>query len=81
MAVRPTPAPIASKPLPWSKDVVAQVRAVAAALCASLAPLGLDDLAARFTARGPWKKRLPRLLDMLVALGHAHKQDDRCTNG
>ena len=73
--------PIASKPLPWPKDAVAQVRAVADALCASPAPLPLDDLAARFAARGPWKKRLPRLLDMLVALGHAHKQDDRCTNG
>jgi hypothetical protein len=60
---------------------VAQVRAVADALSASPVPLSLDDLAARFTARGPWKKRLPQLLDMLVALGRAHQQDGRYTGG
>ena len=31
----------------------------------------LDEIAARFTSRGPWKKRLPALLDMLVAVGRA----------
>ncbi|WP_279513050.1 hypothetical protein [Luteimonas yindakuii] len=38
-------------------------------------PLSIDDIAARFTARGPWKKRLPKLLEMLVALGRAQEQD------
>ncbi len=60
-----------SKPVPWPKDTVAQVRAVADLLAASPVPLSQDDIAARFTARGPWKKRLPQLLDMLVALGRA----------
>ena len=69
----------AAKPLPWPKDAVAQVRAVADALSASPVPLSLDDIAARFTARGPWKKRLPQLLDMLVALGRAREQDGRYT--
>ena len=50
---------------------MAQVRAVADLLAASPVPLSQDDIAARFTARGPWKKRLPQLLDMLVALGRA----------
>jgi hypothetical protein len=68
---------IAAKPLPWPKDAVAQVRAVADALSASPVPLSIDDLAARFTARGPWKKRLPQLLDMLVALGRAQEIDGR----
>lgn len=68
---------IAAKPLPWPKDAVAQVRAVADALSASLVPLSPDDLATRFTARGPWKKRLPQLLDMLVALGRAQEIDGR----
>jgi len=40
-------------------------------------PLSVDDIAIRFTARGPWKKRLPQLLDMLVALGRAREQDGR----
>ncbi|WP_395118931.1 class I SAM-dependent DNA methyltransferase [Rhodanobacter sp. FW102-FHT14D06] len=67
----------AAKPLPWPKDAVAQVRAVADALAASPVALDADALATRFTARGPWKKRLPQLLDMLVALGRAREQDGR----
>jgi hypothetical protein len=68
---------IAAKPLPWPKDAVAQVRAVADALSASPLPLSIDDIAARFTARGSWKKRLPQLLDMLTALGRAQETDGR----
>jgi len=62
---------MAAKPLPWPKDAVDQVRAVADALAASAVPLSLDDIAVRFTARGPWKKRLPQLLKMLIAVGRA----------
>ena len=65
-----------AKPAPWPKDTLAQVRALADLLNASPVPLTLEDIAARFTARGPWKKRLPQLLEMLVALGRAHRQDD-----
>ena len=68
---------VAVKPAPWPKDTVEQVRAVADLLAASPVPLSIDDIAARFTARGPWKKRLPRLLDMLVALGRAQEQEGR----
>jgi hypothetical protein len=70
----------ATKPLPWPKDAVAQVRAVADALAASPVALDADALSTRFTARGPWKKRLPQLLDMLVALGRAREQDGRYTS-
>ncbi|MBX3712939.1 MAG: class I SAM-dependent DNA methyltransferase [Lysobacter sp.] len=66
----------AAKPQPWPKDAVAQVRAIADLLAASPAPLSLDDIAARFTARGPWKKRLPQVLDMLTALGRARRSGD-----
>ena len=69
-------APIASKPQPWPKDTVEQVRAVADLLAASPAPLTLDAIGERFSARGPWKKRLPQLLDMLVALGRAELRAD-----
>ena len=64
------------KQLPWPKDAVDQVRAVADLLATSSA-LSLDDIENRFTARGAWKKRLPQLLDMLVALGRAHEQNGR----
>ncbi len=65
------------KPTPWPKDTVDQVRAVADLLAVSPVPLSLDEIAARFTARGPWKKRLPKLVEMLVALGRAQEQDGK----
>ena len=68
---------IAAKPLPWPKNAVDQVRAVADALTASPVPLNVDEIGKRFSARGPWKKRLPQLLDMLVALGRAQENAGR----
>ena len=56
---------------------MAEVRAVADVLSASPQALSLDDIAARFTARGPWKKRLPQLLEMLVAMGRAREDAGR----
>jgi hypothetical protein len=56
-------------------DAVEQVRAVADVLTATATPLSVDDIAARFNGRGPWKRRLPQLLDMLVALGRAQERD------
>jgi hypothetical protein len=50
---------------------------VADALTASAAPLSVDDITARFKARGPWKRRVPALLEMLVALGRAQETDGR----
>jgi len=72
----PAAAP-AARPIPWPKDTVDQVRAVADLLAASPVPLSIEEIAARFTARGPWKKRLPKLLEMLVALGRAQEQDGK----
>jgi hypothetical protein len=66
---------VAAKPIPWPKDAVEQVRAVADVLAASPIALDADAIAARFTARGAWKKRLPQLLQMLVAVGRADEQD------
>lgn len=67
----------AGKPRPWPRDTIEQVRAVAGVLAASAAPLSADEIAARFTARGTWKKRLPPLLEMLVALGRAREHAGR----
>jgi len=71
----------AIKPVPWPKDTIDQIRAVADVLAASPVALSVDDIAERFSARGPWKKRLPKLLDMLVALGRAQEQDGRYEAG
>ncbi|MFN8767996.1 MAG: class I SAM-dependent DNA methyltransferase [Lysobacteraceae bacterium] len=66
----------ALKPAPWPKEPVAQVRAVAEVLAASRTPMTVDDIAARFSSRGPWKKRLPALLEMLVAVGRVERSAD-----
>ena len=66
----PTAIPF-GKPIAWPKDAVEQVRTVADLLASSPVPLSLDEIGNRFTARGPWKKRLPQLVEMLVALGRA----------
>jgi len=71
----PAALPPNTKPQPWPKDTVDQVRAFADLLAASPVPLSLDEIAARFTARGPWKRPLPKLLEMLVALGRAQEQE------
>ena len=67
-----TAAPPAEK-RPWPATLPEQVRAVAD----QLSPIPLDEpaLAARFTGKGPWKKRLPEILAMLAALGRAKQSD------
>jgi hypothetical protein len=70
-------APIAAAPttrLPWPADLPEQMRAVADALAHSTQPLDEDALASRFTGRGPWKKRLPQILETLVVLGKAQRE-------
>jgi hypothetical protein len=56
---------------PWPAQLPDQVRAVAAVLATSPAPLQLPAIEARFKGRGPWKKGLPTLLQTLEALGRA----------
>ena len=59
---------------PWPADLPEQVRAVAELLAASVAPLDEGALAARFSGRGLWKKRLPQILRTLEALGRARPE-------
>ena len=56
---------------PWPPSLPEQMRAVADTLATSPGPLGEAALADRFTGRGPWKKRLPQILQTLEALGRA----------
>jgi hypothetical protein len=68
---------LATKPLPWPKDTLQQVRAVAEAIAASAAGLSLAEIEARFSARGPWKRRLPIVLDTLAAVGRVREHEGR----
>ena len=72
-AAAPIPAAPAAR-LPWPADLPEQMRAVADALAHSTQPLDEDALAGRFTGRGPWKKRLPQILETLVVLGKAQRE-------
>lgn len=54
---------------PWPKDAPAQAKAIADLLAESPAALSLDDIAARFTARGRWRERLEPMLEMLGGAG------------
>ena len=59
---------------PWPASLPEQMRAVADALAASPNALGEAALAERFSGRGPWKKRLPQILQTLEALGRARTE-------
>jgi hypothetical protein len=59
---------------PWPKTLTEQVKAVAETLAATPEPVTEAELAARFTARGPWRRRLANILEMLVTLGQARQE-------
>ncbi|SBT10507.1 conserved hypothetical protein [Candidatus Propionivibrio aalborgensis] len=64
---------------PWPAALPEQVAAVARVLAASPIPLSEAELAARFTGKGAWKKRLPQIVDTLEALGRVRRQGDVLT--
>ena len=70
-------APTAAARRAWPVDLPAQMRAVADALTAAPAALDEAALAAGFTGRGGWKKRLPAILLTLEALGRARREGER----
>lgn len=70
----PPAATAATARRPWPADLPAQMRAVADTLAATPGALAEAALAERFTGRGPWKKRLPQILQTLEALGRARAE-------
>ncbi|HLE84491.1 MAG TPA: class I SAM-dependent DNA methyltransferase, partial [Thermoanaerobaculia bacterium] len=62
---------------PWPKTLTEQVKAVAEALASTPEPVTEAELAARFTARSPWRRRLANILEMLVTLGQARQEGSR----
>ena len=60
----------------WPNTLPEQVAAVIRVLAASPLPLSTADLAARFTGKGAWKKRLPQIVDTLEALGRLRRQGE-----
>ena len=66
---------VAAQKRAWPPALPDQVRTVAQVLAEVKQPLTMDELAARFTGRGPWKKRLPQVLATLEAVGRLRKTD------
>jgi len=71
--------PAMLKRAPWPATLPEQIRVVAETIAAAPGPLDLEQLAAHFTGRGPWKKRLPDIVDSLVALGRVKADAGRGT--
>jgi len=57
----------------WPTDLPEQMRATAEVLAASTIALNEEQVIEHFTGRGPWKKRMPQILDTLEAVGRARK--------
>jgi hypothetical protein len=71
--------PVTVKPgerRPWPATLSEQVKAVAEVLTAARTPLADEAIAACFTGRGAWKKRLPQIIDTLVAVGRVRRRKD-----
>jgi hypothetical protein len=60
----------------WPAALPEQLRAVSEVLSNAAAPLSVDAIADHFTGRGPWKKRLPQILETLEAVGRARPRSD-----
>jgi len=61
----------------WPATLPEQVKAVAELVTTARAPMKVDDIAACFSGRGAWKKRLPQIVDTLVAVGRVRRRGDK----
>jgi hypothetical protein len=66
--------PAAQEKSPWPPTLPEQMALLARLLAAG--PFTEAALAARIAGKGPWKKRLPDLLQTLVALGRARQEGE-----
>lgn len=66
-----TPKLAPSEKRPWPATLPEQMRAVADVLAAASVAQDEAAIATHFTGRGPWKNRLPQILQTLEALGRA----------
>ena len=75
-AATPEPAAAPAARHPWPATLPEQMALLARLLATAPAPLAESALAAQITGKGPWKKRLPDLLQTLVALGRARQDGE-----
>ena len=66
---------------PWPATLPEQMRGVADVLTAAARPIDAEAITAAFTGRGPWKRRVPQILDALAALGRARQVNGQWAAG
>jgi len=75
-AATPEPAAAPAARHPWPATLPEQMALLARLLATAPAPLTETAIAAQIAGKGPWKKRLPDLLQTLVALGRARQDGE-----
>ncbi|MCC7485114.1 MAG: class I SAM-dependent DNA methyltransferase [Burkholderiales bacterium] len=65
-----------AKRRPWPATLPEQVKAVGEVLAAARGPMNEDAIAANFAGRGPWRRRLPQIVETLVAVGRVRRGRD-----
>jgi len=76
-------APTATAPTKraWPNTLPEQMRGVAGVLTTTARPIAIEVIESAFTGRGPWKRRIPQILDALAALGRARMVNGLWTIG
>ena len=75
------PAATASTKRPWPNTLPEQMRGVAGVLTSAARPIAVEAIESAFTGGGPWKRRIPQILEALAALGRARMVDGLWTLG
>ncbi|MCB2019823.1 MAG: class I SAM-dependent DNA methyltransferase, partial [Burkholderiaceae bacterium] len=75
------PAAAASARRSWPTTLPEQMRGVADVLAAAARPIDAEAIIAAFTGRGPWKRRVPPILEALAALGRARQVNGQWVAG
>lgn len=62
---------------PWPAGLPDQLAAVLAVVADARSPIDEAALVDRFTGRGPWKRRMPTIVETLVAVGRVRRHEGR----
>jgi hypothetical protein len=73
-AATTTPSTIAKRP--WPSELPTQIKAVADTLAMAGQPATIEVIGSWFSGKGPWRKRLPVILQSLEAMGRVRRLDD-----
>lgn len=73
-ATTAAPATIAKRP--WPSELPEQIKAVADTLAMAGQPATIEVIGSWFSGKGPWRKRLPVILQSLEAMGRVRQFDD-----